>query len=136
MTADMKQPGSADYDMDIKAEKVELHSVPIRDTSSDEEEEIATVHNCISICDLKCVVRTLVWICLFAFFVHIEFGMVYFMVSGLVIMYYSMKKRQRRPGEPSAYSVFNRHMQRITGTFMAKPLEQQLEYCSHGILAI
>ena len=66
----------------------------------------------------------------------IEFGAVYFMLSTMFIMYYGMRKRSRKPGELSAYSVFNRNVQRITGTFMAKPLEQQMEVVSHGVMAI
>lgn len=68
------------------------------------------------------------WICLQIFFTLIQFGAVYFITSLLVIMYYSMKENQRKPHEPSAYSVFNRNCERINGTFLAEQFEQQMIY--------
>ena len=72
--------------------------------------------------------KFLLWICLFAFFVQIEFGSVFFIISMLYIVYNSMTTGSRRKNELSAYSVFNRDCERLDGTLTAEQFESELKY--------
>ena len=83
--------------------------------------------------NIKYLLQALLWICLLMFFVTIEFGMVFMVVSGLFIMFYSMKVRSKKSEELSAYSVFNENMERIDGTFTAEQFEKQMIYGKQGI---
>merc|ERR1719447_2443205 len=63
--------------------------------------------------DIQFLLKMLLWVCLLMFFVTIEFGMVYVIISGLFVMIYSMNSSQKKIDEPSAYSVFNKNFERI-----------------------
>jgi len=66
------------------------------------------------------------WLVFQALFVKLEFGAVFFIFSGLVFMYFNMGNRKRKPGEMSAYSVFNPNCETIKGTFTAEQFENQI----------
>ncbi|XP_071962797.1 SAYSvFN domain-containing protein 1-like [Antedon mediterranea] len=71
--------------------------------------------------------KVLLWLLLFALFIHIEFGVIFFMLSIFYLMYITMTVGiPRRYGELSAYSVFNRDFERIDGTFTAEQFEREL----------
>ena len=72
--------------------------------------------------------KTLLWLLLFGFFIQVEFGMVFLVSSGLYFMYASLRGSQRKPGEKSAYSVFNKNFERIEGTLSADQLEREIRY--------
>ncbi|XP_057296772.1 SAYSvFN domain-containing protein 1-like [Hydractinia symbiolongicarpus] len=74
----------------------------------------------------KSLLQFALWFSLLLFFIEIEFGAVYFIVSLTIIMYFSMKKG--KSNGPSAYSVFNKDCERIDGTFTAEQFEQQMIY--------
>lgn len=74
----------------------------------------------------KFLLQFALWFSLLLFFIEIEFGAVYFIVSLTIIMYFSMKKGKSTG--PSAYSVFNKDCERIDGTFTAEQFEQQMIY--------
>jgi Flp pilus assembly protein TadB len=78
----------------------------------------------------KLMLKFLLWSTLFALFVRFEFGLVYFVLSLLVLIYLNTSKRskrkRRRQGELSAYSVFNRNVERIQGTITAEQLQSNL----------
>ncbi|XP_038072915.1 uncharacterized protein LOC119741242 [Patiria miniata] len=75
------------------------------------------------------VLKLLLWIVLFALFLHLEFAAVYVVVSSLYIIYSTLGTRQTRaPGELSAYSVFNPNCEEIEGTLTAAQFERELKY--------
>jgi len=63
-------------------------------------------------------------------FVIAEFGAVFFIFSCLVFIYCNMGEKKRRPGEMSAYSVFNPNCEAIDGTLTAQQFENEIR---HGI---
>ncbi len=68
------------------------------------------------------------WFLLWGVSIECDFGVVYVIVSGLVLMVYSLYG-SRRPGhEPSAYSVFNEGCENIDGTLTAAQFERELRY--------
>ena len=72
--------------------------------------------------------KLLLWILLFGFFVEIGFGQAFFVSSGIFFMVYFLKGSRRKKGELSAYSVFNKNMERLEGTLSADQFERELRY--------
>lgn len=72
--------------------------------------------------------KLLLWIVLWGFFIQIEFGTVFFIVSMFYWVYVSMKAGTRKPWEPSAYSVFNENCEAIDGTLNAEQFERELKF--------
>lgn len=58
----------------------------------------------------------------------IEFGAVFFCVSMLVLIWYTLDDRKRERKELSAYSVFNPNFEAIDGTVTADQLKKQLTF--------
>jgi len=71
------------------------------------------------------LIKFLLWLTLFVIFLRLEFGAIYFIVSLLYLMWYSLDRRRRR-NELSAYSVFNPNFEKIQGTFSGEDYERQL----------
>ena len=73
--------------------------------------------------------KILLWILIWGFFIEVEFGLVYFVVSALVFLVVSLRGgRKRASGELSAYSVFNKNFESIQGTLSAEQFERELRY--------
>eukprot|EP00808_Paulinella_micropora_P009675 g6014.t1 len=53
------------------------------------------------------------WSLAFWFFIHIEFGAVFFILSGIVFIFTNLRTEERKPGEISAYAAFNKDGFRI-----------------------
>jgi hypothetical protein len=98
------------------------------DDEEDEPEDEETLKRYI----FKLFLKFALWSTLFALFIRFEFGLVYFVVSLLVIIYLNTSNRRkgsrmrRRKGELSAYSVFNKNVERIQGTITAEQLQNNL----------
>lgn len=73
---------------------------------------------------IKIALKFFLWATLFALFIKLEFGIVYFVVSLLVLVY--LNTGRRAPGTKSAYSVFNPNVERIQGQLTAEQLEKNL----------
>lgn len=71
---------------------------------------------------LKC----LLWLILWKVFILWGFGAVYFLVSGFLCIGYNLRNGPRRPGEVSAYSVFNKDLRRIEGTVTPEQLQREM----------
>jgi hypothetical protein len=71
------------------------------------------------------VIKFLLWLTLLIIFIRLEFGIVYFIISLLYLMWSTMDCRRRR-NELSAYSVFNPNCEKIQGTFSAEDYDRQL----------
>lgn len=74
----------------------------------------------------RTALKVLLWLVLWGFFIEIEFGVVYFVVSVLFFLFHSLQGSRRKPSEPSAYSVFNENCEAIDGTLTAEQFEREL----------
>ncbi|NXD24376.1 SMDC1 protein, partial [Spelaeornis formosus] len=75
------------------------------------------------------LLKVLLWAVLLALFVELQLGLPYFVLSLLYWMYAGTRgPGERRPGELSAYSVFNPGCAAIAGTLTAEQLERELHY--------
>jgi hypothetical protein len=74
---------------------------------------------------INLVLKISLWSILWIIFIKIEFGVVYFIVSLLIIIYLSTGQRNR--SKLSAYSVFNPNLERIEGTFTAEHVEKAIK---------
>lgn len=73
---------------------------------------------------LKIFLKFLLWFILLTIFIKLEFGLVYFVCSLLVIIY--LNTNVGKKSKVSAYSVFNPNFERIQGTVTAEQLERNL----------
>ena len=74
------------------------------------------------------LLKLTIWLSLLLFFAHHEFGSVFFLVSIPVFVWQSMEEYKRGPRELSAYSVFNRNIEQLEGTFTSEQWEKELRY--------
>eukprot|EP00116_Pleurobrachia_bachei_P014470 sb/3474732/ len=81
-----------------------------------------------SLLDHPLLLKLVIWVCGLLFFAHHEFGSVYFLASIPVAVWFSMEEWKRGPGELSAYSVFNKNMERLDGQFTSEQWEKELRY--------
>lgn len=79
--------------------------------------------------------KFLFWILLWGFFIQIEFGTVFFIVSMFYWVYASMQAGTRKAWEPSAYSVFNENWEAIDGTLNAEQFERELKFGAGSVSA-
>jgi Mg2+/citrate symporter len=68
------------------------------------------------------VLKISLWSIIWIIFIKIEFGVVYLIVSLLIIIY--LNTGQRNKSKLSAYSVFNPNLKRIEGTLTAEHAEK------------
>lgn len=71
--------------------------------------------------DMTRLIILLVWIYLYKLFIEWEFGVVYFFISILCFIFLNLGKR--KPGELSAYSVFNPNFERLAGTLTSDMIQ-------------
>ena len=73
---------------------------------------------------INVVLKFLLWIILLIIFIKLEFGIVYFVVSLLFLIYFNTSVR--RKSGLSAYSVFNPNLERLHGTLTPEQVEKSL----------
>ena len=71
------------------------------------------------------ILKIALWFSLWMFFIKIEFGAVFFAISLIIVLYFSMNN-SRNKDELSAYSVFNENFERLDGTFTAEQFDKSL----------
>ncbi|KAM6954365.1 SAYSvFN domain-containing protein 1 [Aplochiton taeniatus] len=75
------------------------------------------------------LLKVLLWLVLLGLFVELEFGFPFFLISLFFWIYEGLRKpTARKPGELSAYSVFNPDCQPILGSLTAEQLEGEMGY--------
>ena len=74
------------------------------------------------------LLKAVLWILLWGFFIEVGFGAVFLVTSVLFFIIVSLRGSRRKPWEPSAYSVFNRNFEAIEGTLSAEQFERELRY--------
>ncbi|GAB6021628.1 hypothetical protein CHUAL_004213 [Chamberlinius hualienensis] len=73
------------------------------------------------------VLKIVLWFSLWMLFVKLQFGVVYIVVSGLYLLWKSLKVGlPRREGELSAYSVFNPNFEVLSGTLTAEQFDKEI----------
>ncbi|KAI5610962.1 SAYSvFN domain-containing protein 1 [Silurus asotus] len=75
------------------------------------------------------VLKVLLWLVLLGLFSELEFGLPFFLLSLFYWLYEGLRSPAvRKPGELSAYSVFNPNCEPILGTLTAEQLEGEMGY--------
>ncbi|XP_061560761.1 SAYSvFN domain-containing protein 1 isoform X1 [Phycodurus eques] len=75
------------------------------------------------------LLKVLLWVVLLGFFVELEFGLAFFVVSLFYWLYEGLRDPdEREPGEMSAYSVFNPDCQPLLGALTAEQMEAEMGY--------
>lgn len=76
---------------------------------------------------LTYAVYFLFWATLYAIAIQLKFGVVYFMLSLLLGIYFlGTRTEPKLANEPSAYSVFNPNVESIDGTLKAEQFEREI----------
>ncbi|KAL3288492.1 hypothetical protein HHI36_002934 [Cryptolaemus montrouzieri] len=70
----------------------------------------------------------ILWGTIYMIFIKLEFGTVYFISSALILMYLNTRTGPKKPGEVSAYSVFNKDCVSIDGTLKAEQFEREIMF--------
>ncbi|CAK9808827.1 SAYSvFN domain-containing protein 1 [Anthophora plagiata] len=70
----------------------------------------------------------LLWATLYIIAIECEFGAVYFILSTLIFIWLNTRSKPKKPGELSAYSVFNPECKAIEGTLDASQFENEIRY--------
>ncbi|XP_061563091.1 SAYSvFN domain-containing protein 1 [Cololabis saira] len=75
------------------------------------------------------LLKVLLWLVLLGLFVELEFGLAFFVISLFYWLYEGLRSPEpRKPGELSAYSVFNPDCQPLLGSLTAEQLEGEMGY--------
>lgn len=75
------------------------------------------------------LLKILLWLVLLGLFVELEFGLPFFVLSLFYWIYEGLRSPEaRKPGELSAYSVFNPDCQPLLGSLTAEQLEGEMGY--------
>lgn len=82
---------------------------------------------------VKWSIYALIWITLYIYFLSIQFGAVFFVISVLIGICLNTRTRPKKKGEVSAYSVFNQNCTSIDGTLNAEELQRQMIYGVGGM---
>lgn len=75
---------------------------------------------------IKWSIYAIIWVTLYIYFLSIQFGAVFFVLSALVGIFLNTRTRPKKKGEVSAYSVFNENCVSIDGTLKAEQIEKQM----------
>lgn len=75
------------------------------------------------------LLKVLLWLVLLGLFAELEFGLPFFVISLFYWLYEGLRSpAARKPGELSAYSVFNPDCQPLLGSLTAEQLEGEMGY--------
>ncbi|KAI9560659.1 hypothetical protein GHT06_011609 [Daphnia sinensis] len=72
--------------------------------------------------------KIILWVVLYLLCLELEFGALYVIVSAFYIIFTNFRNGQRKPWEPSAYSVFNPGCEAIDGTLKPEQFEREIRY--------
>lgn len=77
---------------------------------------------------VKWSLYAIIWLSFYVYFLKLQFGAVYFVISVLIGIYLNTRTRPKKRGEVSAYSVFNENCVSIDGTLKAEQFEREIMY--------
>lgn len=75
----------------------------------------------------------LIWASLYYFFIQLQFGIIYLIISMLFGIYFNTRTGPKDENEISAYSVFNKNCESINGTLKGEQLERQMLFGGLGM---
>lgn len=75
----------------------------------------------------------LLWATLYIIAIEFEFGAIYFIASTFTFIWLNTRTRPKKPGELSAYSVFNPNCKSIEGTLNSSQMEKEVLHSIAGI---
>ena len=75
----------------------------------------------------------LLWTTLYIIAIEFEFGAIYFIASTFTFIWLNTRTRPKKPGELSAYSVFNPNCKSIEGTLNSSQMEKEVLHSIAGI---
>ncbi|XP_045502593.1 uncharacterized protein LOC123699643 [Colias croceus] len=79
-------------------------------------------------CMIKWTIYAIIWLTLFIYFLKLQFGAVFFVISVLIGICLNTSTKPKKRGEVSAYSVFNENCVSIDGTLKAEQFEKEIRY--------
>ncbi len=68
------------------------------------------------------------WVVLFLLSLELELGAIFVLVSAFYLIFTNFRTGQRKPWEPSAYSVFNPGCEAIDGSLKPEQFEKEIRY--------
>lgn len=113
---------------------------PLKPTVEDDQDMESTCSDdsvdelrCSKIKIVKYLLYFLLWAVSYVIAIEYEFGAVYFILSALAFIGLNTRSRPKKPGELSAYSVFNPDCKAIEGTIDAAQFEREIRYGIGGV---
>ncbi|XP_003705262.1 SAYSVFN motif domain containing 1 [Megachile rotundata] len=105
----------------------------VEDVESNSSDDSTDQSQCSVLTAVTNLLYFLLWVTLYVIAIKYEFGAIYFIVSMLIFIWLNTGTKKKKPGELSAYSVFNPDCKPIEGTLDASQLEKEIRY---GIASI
>ncbi|XP_015440007.1 PREDICTED: uncharacterized protein LOC107194818 [Dufourea novaeangliae] len=99
-----------------------------QDTESTNTDDSIDQTQCTMLKKVMYALYFLLWATLYVIAIEFEFGAVYFVLSTLIFIWVNTHSRPKKPGELSAYSVFNPECKAIEGTLDASQFEREIRY--------
>ncbi|KAJ0173522.1 hypothetical protein K1T71_010671 [Dendrolimus kikuchii] len=107
----------------------------LHQTESDIASEISDIesiegahHESWQPCMIKWIFFAIIWLAFFLYFLKIQFGAVYFVITVLIGIYLNTRTRPKQEGEVSAYNVFNENCKSIDGTINVEQFEREIRF--------
>ncbi|XP_057371985.1 SAYSvFN domain-containing protein 1-like [Daphnia carinata] len=72
--------------------------------------------------------KIILWMVLYLLCLELEFGALYVILSAFYLIFTNFRTGQRKPWEPSAYSVFNPGCEAIDGSLKPEQFEKEIRY--------
>ncbi|XP_076226035.1 SAYSVFN motif domain containing 1 isoform X2 [Nomia melanderi] len=100
----------------------------LQDTESSCSDDSIDQSQCTLLKTIMYLLCFLLWVILYVIAIEFEFGTVYLVLSMLIFIWINTHTRPKKPGELSAYSVFNPNCTAIEGTLEASQFEREIRY--------
>ena len=128
-------PPDVDHSKTVSSRPQSLTGLPqeehkeLKSVSSKPDAFTASSQHHYRLASVQSILKAVLWVMLWVFFIKVEFGLVFLIASSLCFLWWSLRGgRGRVSGEPSAYSVFNKDCEAIDGTLTAEQLEREMRF--------
>lgn len=105
----------------------------VEDVESNSSDDSTDQSQCSVLTAVTNLLYFLLWVTLYIIAIKYEFGAIYFILTMLIFIWLNTGTKRKKPGELSAYSVFNPNCKPIEGALDASRLEQEIRY---GIVSL
>ncbi|XP_061390299.1 uncharacterized protein LOC133325575 [Musca vetustissima] len=123
-----KRSGETNDKPELVRQQTSVHSID-EDSSEESISNVDTTHESRNDIVLRYLLRVAyiaLWLILYIIAIELEFGIVYLILSGFVVMYINTRTGPKNPDEVSAYSVFNKDFVSIDGSLKAEQFEREM----------